>query len=175
MIILAGCQNVKGEINNSIDDFNMNDQQSINISEENGVFYFNGITLGDSKSKVIEILGENYIEDYDDVINAHVILEYENLFVFLNKELLVSKIKIPSFEEHYYEDIFDSYINGGFVYQNGEDKYDLNSGRYFYSKDTSQLVVAKYDPDRNLFVFLTYADANFIEAYEEGAYEHVTK
>lgn len=144
---------------------------SIVISEKNGAFYFDGITLGDSKAKVIEMLGGNYTEDEYHETDGHV-LEYDNLYISLSKELLVYKISIPSFDESYYEELFDSFINDGFVYQNGEDLYDVNSGRYFYSKDSGHVVAAKYDPYKNLFLFFTYADENFMESY--GVYEHVT-
>jgi len=145
--------------------------RSVVISEKSGKFYFDGITLGDSKVKVIEMLGEHYTEYEDHEIGGYG-LEYGNLHISLNKDLLVYKISIPSIDESYYEELFASFINDGFVYQDGEDLYDVNSGRYFYSKDTAHVVAAKYDPHRNLYVFFTYADASFLESY--GHYEHVT-
>lgn len=171
----VGCQSSKGKLNNSNDEINMNEQQSITISKENGKFYFNGITLKDSKSEVIEILGGDCIEVDDHGTGATLILEYDNLLIFFNGELVVYEIIIRSFDEPYYEALFDSFIKDGVVYNSGEDKYNLNSARFFYSKDSSQLVTAKYDPNRNLFVFFMHADNNFFDAFEVGAYEQVTK
>ena len=144
---------------------------SIVISEENGAFYFGGITLGDSKAKVIELLGENYTENINHETDGYV-MEYDNLNISLNEDLFVYKISIPSFNELYYNALFNSFISDGFVYQDGEDLYDVNSGRYFYSKDTAHVVAAKYAPNRDLFLFFSYADGNFLESY--GHYEHVT-
>ena len=47
------------------------------FSEEQGLFYLHGVTLGDTQSKVIERFGENYSIDQEDDSDSDLILNYD--------------------------------------------------------------------------------------------------
>jgi hypothetical protein len=168
IVITSGCKSVEGESNNTK---NTGDEDLINVentifTEELGEYYLYGITLGDSKSEVIERLGENYKDVFDPETNgsgADSILEYNNLSVHLFEDK-VFLISIPRMDEGYYEKTFNEYDGDKFVdWQDKEDKYSLSYARFFYSEETSHILMAKYDPKKNLYVSLLYKDINFDE------------
>lgn len=134
------------------------------FTEEQGEYYLYGVTLGNSKSEVIEKLGENYIDVfYLDGSGADSILEYNNVEVHLVKDE-VFMISIPRMNESDYEKMFNEYDGEKFVdWQDKYDRYSLSYARFFYSEEAAHILMAKYDPARNLRVSLSYKDINFEE------------
>lgn len=145
------------------------------FTEENGKYYLYGVTLNDSKSTVIEKLGENYKEDPDtgnSGTGADSILVFEELKVHFFEDKVIL-LEIQKMNENSFDEIFDQYQGEKFIspgYEN--DKYNIGYSRYLYSKESSQAIMAKYDPEKNLYVFLTPISDNF---YEEAGVEKVTK
>ncbi|WP_438317880.1 hypothetical protein [Sporosarcina sp. FA9] len=136
------------------------DTNTIVFSQEGGKYYLNEVTLGDSKSEVFEKLGQNYKDVLDlEGSGADSILHYDNLRVYLfeDKVFLLNALKM---NENDYKKIFSAYEGDKYIDQQGiEDTY---SGiRFFYREDTSHLLMAKYEPDNNLYMYLRYTDSIF--------------
>lgn len=139
---------------------NMNNSDPVDFVESHGKYYLNGVTLGDSRPMVIEKLGRNYKNILDlDGSGADTILEYDNLRVnFYQDE--VFEIIVPKMNESDYEELFNAYESDKYIDQQGTD--DPYSGmRFFYREDTSHLLMAKYGPENNLYLVLTYLDDMF--------------
>ena len=177
IVITSGCQ-PDGEESNTTK--NAGGEELMNVenavfSEEQGIYYLYGVTLGDSKSEVIEKLGEDYKDVFDPEHNcteADSVLEYDNLCVHLFEDKVL--ISIPRMDESYYEKIFNEYDGEKFVdWQDKEDKYSLSYARFFYSEGTSHILMAKYDPEKNLYVSLSYKDINFDETLKSPFLERI--
>jgi hypothetical protein len=122
--------------------------------EEQGLFYLHGVTLGVSQSEVIEHLGENYtIGDYVDGSGADNILDYDGnpICYFYQDKLFSISFKV---DENYFDKLFKDYDGVKFI---------SNDNRYIYSKETSHIIKAEYDPNRNLYLSLRYAGPDLLE------------
>ncbi|SOC43688.1 hypothetical protein [Ureibacillus acetophenoni] len=179
VIFTAGCQMVE-EIGykDKVEDKEMNstEQKSIEISEDNGKFYLNGITLGDTRDQVIELLGTDYLEtnkSQEVITNKsqemlhESMLDYGHLIVNIQNDA-VNHITVPNMNEKYYEEMFNLYIEDGIVYTNGKDLNTHSGARIFYSEGHSPILLAKYNNDMKLFLYLYYPEGNFLESIESG-------
>ncbi|MBO0587599.1 MULTISPECIES: hypothetical protein [unclassified Sporosarcina] len=174
MLIVSGCQSVDSNFKD-IKEIEEELPENEIFTEENGFYYIYGVTLNDSKSRVIEKMGKEFKEIFDSEVNvtgADSILEYSNSSFHFYREKLIF-VMVEELDVEYYDNLFihnnDKYVNQSYKI----DKYNSNSIRYFYSKDTSQILMAKYDPDRNLTIMLTTADDNFYESLKAGAIEEI--
>lgn len=126
------------------------------FSEEQGVFYLEGITLGDSQARVIEVFGENFtiVQEDDreeDGIEADVVMNYRGQAKFYFIEDRLDSITFMNVDEDYFDRLFSDYGGFKFVFH-----WDLdNDNRLFYSKETSQLLHAStMSMDGNLYLSL---------------------
>ncbi|MEO4054786.1 hypothetical protein [Solibacillus sp. CAU 1738] len=169
VIFLAGCQ--EDDKSNTDSDIMSFDSDSFTV--ENEKFYLYGITLDDSKAKVIEHLGSNY----EDVMNLELstseatdsAIQYNNgsVIILFNKDEVVRGIYIDNIQQSDFDKIYNSY--DGFKYEEftkQEDKYDPNNIGFIYSEKADHLLTAKYDNKRILMVRLKSPDPNFNELLE---------
>lgn len=143
------------------------------FSEEQGLFYLHGVTLGDSQSRVKELLGEDYIkEDYEENTLADLILDYNGNARFYFYENKVVKILLMNVDKIYFDKLFNNY--DGFKFISLEVTHEGNKNRFFYSKKTSQLIKAEIIPDGNLYFSLSYAP-NLLENPDFPKREQIIK
>ena len=138
------------------------DQQSINelqlnatqpsIFEEQGLFYLQGVTIGDSQSKVIENLGENYTLEQEDGSGADFVMNYDD-----NR---LDWILLKKVDTNYFDQLFKDYTGFKFITASSE----VNNDRYFYSKETSQLLKATTQvPNEDLYLYLIRGGKDLLE------------
>ncbi|MFF2755407.1 hypothetical protein ACFVR1_16835 [Psychrobacillus sp. NPDC058041] len=150
--------------------FNENEQQSATelqldltqptFFEKQGLFYLLGVTLGDSQSKVVEHLGKNYtIDDYEDGSGADFILDYDGNVRFYFYQDKLDKILFMKADESYFDKLFNDYDGFKFTTSSSIDDND----RYFYSKETGQLLKATIIPDGNLYLYLLRGGKDLLE------------
>ena len=140
------------------------DFTQLEFYEEQGLFFINGFTLGDSKSKVIERLGEKestkiqvaelfadneITEIQEDGNGADFILDYkgEARFYFYDEKLF-SMLLLNTNEEQF-EKIYKAY--------NGM-KFTAYGDHYLYSSETSHIIKAETTPMGNLYLYLSIAE-----------------
>lgn len=128
------------------------------LSEKEGLLYLHGVTLGDSQAEVVELLGENYaVEDYEDGSVADFILDYGgNARFYFYKDKLDSII-FMKVDANYFDTLFKEYAGVKFI---------SGDHRFIYSKETSHIIKAEYDPDGNLHVSLSHAGPDLAENKE---------
>lgn len=120
------------------------------FEDRQGLYYLHGLTLGDSKSKVIELLGENYTTEFhEDGSIADLILNYEGdakLYFYQGKLdlILLLKTNVDQFEK-----LFNEY--------NGL-KFTSYGQYYLYSNETSHIIKAEFTPMGTLQLSLSHAD-----------------
>ena len=134
------------------------------FSEEQGLFYLNGFTLGDSKSNVVERLGEKksteirvaelkadsgITEIQEDGNGADFILDYkgEARFYFYEGKLFL--MLLLNTNEEQFEKIYNEY--------NGM-KFTAYGHHYLYSNETSHIIKAETTPMGNLYLYLSIAE-----------------
>lgn len=129
------------------------------LSEEQGLFYLHGLTLGDSQSDVIERFGEKYTKDEQvDGSGAEFALDYNNnaRFYFYQDEL--SMISFENVDQNYFEQLFKEYEGM---------KSTSNDSRYIYSEETAQMIKAEFIPDGSLTISLFIAWPDGFLDYQE--------
>ncbi|WP_411747227.1 hypothetical protein, partial [Psychrobacillus psychrotolerans] len=122
-----------------------------------GLLYLNGVTLGDSQSKVIESLGKNYSVEYqEDGSIADLILDYDGKarFYFYNNKLDV--IIFQKTDVKYFDKIFNDFDGIKVISSTDAD-------RFIYSKETSHILKATFVPNGNLYLYLSYAGPDLLE------------
>ena len=131
------------------------------FTEVEGIFYFHGVTLGDSESKVIELLGENYTkEDYEENTLADLILDYDGNARFYFYENKLVKMLLMKVDKSYFDQIFKEYAGFKFITHASED----DTNRYFYSKETGHLLKATTEvPNQELYLYLTPVGKDLLE------------
>lgn len=131
------------------------------FSEEQGLFYLHGVTLGDSQSRVKELLGENYTkEDYEENTLADLILDYNGNARFYFYENKVVKILLMKVDKNYFGQLFKDYAGFKFITHASEDDTD----RFFYSKETGQLLKATTEvPNEDLYLLLIPGGKDLLE------------
>ena len=122
-----------------------------------GLLYLQGVTLGDSQTRVIERLGEKYtIDNQEDGSVADVILIYDGNARFYFHENKLITILLMNVDENYFDTLFNDY-EGVKVNSSTDDD------RFIYSKETSQIVKATFVPDGNLYLYLLHAGPDLLE------------
>ncbi|WP_432362945.1 hypothetical protein [Sporosarcina sp. UB5] len=122
------------------------------FSEEQGLFFLEGVTLGDSQSKVIEVLGENFTIVQEDNSEADVIINYDGQAKFFFIEDQLDSIVFMNVDEDYFDKLFNDYGGFKFIIH----RYLDNDNRFFYSKETSHILHAStmsMDGNLNLSLF----------------------
>lgn len=128
------------------------------FSEEQGLLYLHGVTLGDSPSKVIERLGKNYtIDDYEDGSVADFILDYDGIARFYFYQDKLDLIIFMKVDEIYFDKLFNEY--DGFKFLTSSN----NNDRYFYSRETGQLLKATIIPNGDLYLYLMHGGKDLLE------------
>ena len=137
---------------------NMNiDLAKPTFSEKEGYLYFHGVTLGDSPSKVIERLGENYIIGQADGSESDFLINYDRVasFNFYNDKL--DSIVLIKVDKDYFDELFNHYEGFKFIYS-AEDDYD----RFIYSEETYQVIKATTQaPNKDLYLYIGYPGPEF--------------
>ena len=106
-------QNIKSHHSSST---NLNvDLAKPTFTEEEGYLYLHGVTLGDSPSKVIERLGENYIIGQADGSGSDFLIDYERVasFYFYNDKL--NSIILIKVDKDYFDELFTHYEGFKFI------------------------------------------------------------
>ncbi|MEK5207912.1 hypothetical protein [Psychrobacillus sp. FSL H8-0510] len=127
------------------------------FSEEQGLLYLNGVTLGDSQSKVKESFGENYSVEYqEDGSIADLILDYDGKarFYFYNDKL--DLIIFQKTDEKNFDKLFNNFDGIKVISSTDAD-------RFIYSKETSHILKATFIPNGNLYLYLSYAGPDLLE------------
>lgn len=135
-----------------------------NFYEEQGLFYLNGFTLGDSKSKVIERLGEKasteiqvaglsaesgITEIQEDGMGADLILDYKGDARFYFYEDKLFSILLLNTNEERFEKIYNEYTGM---------KFTSYGHHYLYSGETAHIIKAEITPMGNLYVYFSIAE-----------------
>lgn len=121
--------------------------------EEQGLFYLDGITLGDSESKVIEVFGENFTIVQEDDSEADVIMNYDDQAKFSFIEDKLDSIVFMNVDEGYFDKLFYNYDGFKFTF------FHIDDVRFFYSNETNQIIESSTLPNNeNLYVTLSYAE-----------------
>lgn len=126
------------------------------FTEEQGLLYLQGVTLGDPQSKVIEYLGENYTtSDFEAGSRADLVLNYDgNAKVYLYEDKLDS-IVFTKVNENYFDKFFNNYAGLKFG--------TVDDNRFIYSEETSQILKAMKAPDGSIQLYLFYAGPDILE------------
>ena len=120
------------------------------FEDKEGLFYLHGVTLGDSKSNVVELLGNNFTTEFqEDGSNADLILDYEGDARFYFYEGKLDRILLLNTNEDMFANLFNEYNGMKFT------SYDQ---RYLYSSETSHIIKAEFTPMNTLQLSLSYAD-----------------
>ena len=120
------------------------------FEDKQGRFYLHGITLGDSKSKVVELIRENYTTDFqEDGSGADFTLDYNGDARFYFYEDKLFRILFLNTNEDAFQKVFKDY--------NGM-KFTDYGQRYLYSNEASHIIKAEVTPMGTLHVSLLYAD-----------------
>lgn len=128
------------------------------FSDKQGLLYLSGVTLGDSQSKVIERLGVNYtIDDFEDGSGADFIMDYDGIARFYFYQEKLDSIIFMKVDKIYFDKLFSDYK--GFKFLTSAS----NNDRYFYSKETGQLLKATIVPDGNLYLYLMRGGKDLLE------------
>jgi len=132
------------------------------FTDEQGTFYLQGITLGDTHEKVIGVLGENYTIVQEDDSEADFIMDYDGQARFYFNEDKLNSAVFMNVEQIYFEELFKDY--GGFKFFTSI--YTNYDGHYFYSNETNQgLKALSAATDGNVQLSLYHHDKNsFINA-----------
>ena len=127
------------------------------FSEEQGLLYLNGVTLGDSQSKVIENLGENYSVEYqEDGSIADLILDYDGKARFYFYKNKLDLIIFQKTDEQYFDKLFNNFDGIKVISSTDAD-------RFIYSKETSHILKATIVPNGDLYLYLSYVGPDLIE------------
>ena len=130
------------------------------FSEKEGYLYLLGVTIGDSPSKVIERLGDNFIIEQADVSESDFYLDYEGVasFGFYNDK--VNSIILRKVDKNYFDELFNDYDGVKFVSSSHEDDND----RFIYSEETYQVMKASTQtPNKDLYLYIGYPGPEFWE------------
>ncbi|MDW0118149.1 hypothetical protein QTL97_14535 [Sporosarcina thermotolerans] len=123
------------------------------ISEEQGLLYLDRVTLGDSQSKVIEALGDNFIIVQEDGSDADFVMDYDGQAKFSFIEDKLNSIVYVNVNEAYFDELFKDYAGFKFEFLH------INDDRFFYSIETNQIIQASTEPVKeNLIVTLSFAE-----------------
>lgn len=124
---------------------------------EQGFLYLQGVTLGDSQTKIIERLGEKYtIDNQEDGSVADVIFIYDGNARFYFYEDKLITVLLTKVDGNYFDKLFNDYE--GIKVNSSTD-----NDRFIYSKETSQILKATFVPDGNLYLYLSYAGPDLLE------------
>ncbi|MEK4628443.1 MAG: hypothetical protein ABS944_04145 [Solibacillus sp.] len=130
------------------------------FEDKQGRFYLHGITLGVTKSTVVERLGEKYTTDYEeDGSGADYALDYNGDARFYFYEDRLIRILFLNTYEDAFEKTYKDY--------NGM-KFTAYGQRYLYSNETSHIIKAELTPMETLHVSLSFA--NPVQLLENEGY-----
>lgn len=133
------------------------------FSDEQGLLYLDGVTLGDSQSKVIEHLGENYTIEQEEGSATDFIMDYDGMARFYFNENQLDSIVYMNVDENYYDKLFNDYVGFKFVYS----RYIDHDNHYFYYKESAHILHASTGAtDGNLILSLYYPDQDLRENAE---------
>ena len=130
------------------------------FSEEQGLLYLHGVTLGDSPSKVVEHLGENYIIGQADMGGSDFVMDYDGKASFYFYDDKLDSIVLRKLNKNYFDKLFNDYDGLKLI----DSPRAVDSDRYFYSKETGQLLKATTEaPNEELYLYLIPAGKDLLE------------
>ena len=145
------------------------DLEQPTFTEDKGLFYLHGVTLGDSQSRVIELLGENYKIQQEDGSGADFVMVYDELARFYFYEDKLDWILLKKVDMHYFDQLFKDYA--GFKFKTTT---DVNNDRFFYSKETGQLLKATTNvPNEDLYLYLIRGGKDLLENPDFPKWEQI--
>ncbi|MCM3357901.1 hypothetical protein [Psychrobacillus sp. MER TA 171] len=140
------------------------------VFEEQGHLHLNGVTLGDSSSKVLERLGNDYLIGQVDGDSSDFVLNYDKQASFSFYEDKLITVALTKVDKDYFDQLFNGYEGFKFVSASSEDDKDC----FIYSKKTNTIIKATTQtPNQELHLYLSNADPslyeipNFLEAMEQ--------
>lgn len=119
------------------------------FEDRQGLYYLHGFTLGDSKLKVVELLGGDYTTEFhEDGSGADLILDYNGdaRFYFYQEKLLL--ILLMNTNKDAFEKLYNDYDGS---------KFTSYGQRYLYSSETSHIIKAELTSMGTLHVSLSHA------------------
>lgn len=127
------------------------------ITEKDGLFYFDRLTLGDSKSAMIRQYGYPYTERYneDGRYEADTIYEYGTIKVYMQADVIVA-IENEHFYSIDFDDSYETFSERGFVEENSNSAYVAS----YYSEKTNQQITFEQNPSGNFKATLRYKMAS---------------
>ncbi len=129
------------------------------ISNEQGMLYLQGITLGDPQSQVIKIFGENYTKEHEDGSGSDYVMVYEDNMRFYIYQDKIEMILFKKVDKNYFNKLFNNY-DGFKVGSSDIDDHD----RFIFSKETNRILKATTSvPNKELYLYLTYAAPEIME------------
>ncbi len=140
------------------------------VFEEQGHLHLNGVTLGDSSSKVLERFGNDYLIGQVDGDSSDFVLNYDKQASFSFYEDKLLSVVLTKVDKDYFDQLFNDYEGFKFVSASSED----DKIRFIYSKKTNNIIKATTQtPNQELHLYLSNADPNlfenpnFLEAMEQ--------
>ena len=70
-----------------------------------------------------------------------------------------------------FERLYESYKGGKYYYEGSTEPTSEQNAKHLYSEETLQMVTAKYDPSRTLWLSISYTSPEFISNLKKGIYE----
>lgn len=127
------------------------------ITEEDGLFYFDVLTLADSKSAMINQYGYHYTEraNEDGRYEADTIYDYGTIKVYMQADLIVA-IENEHFYSIDFDDSYETFSERGFVEETPNPAYVAS----YYSEKTNQQITFEQNPSGNLKATLRYKMAS---------------
>lgn len=116
------------------------------FEEKEGRFYMQGVTIGDTKEKIVALFGENALKEYEeDGSGADYILDYNGDARFYFYEGKLFLMILLNTNEEAFTHLYDTYSGH---------KFTTDGGRFFYTTETLPVLKAEYTPMGTLSVYL---------------------
>lgn len=127
------------------------------ITEKEGLFYFDVLTLGDSKSAMINQYGYHYTErpNEDGRYEADTIYDYGTIEVYTQADLIVA-IENEHFYSIDFDDSYETFSKRGFVEENPNQAYVAS----YYSETTNHQITFEHNSSGKLKATLRYKIAS---------------
>lgn len=127
------------------------------IWEEDGLFYFDLLSLADSKSVMIRQWGYEYTErQYEGgLYGANMIYDYGTIEVYMQDDIIVA-IENQHIDSDDFDAIYDEFSKRGFVEGNSESLYVAS----FYNEETNQQITFENNSSGALTATLRYKTDN---------------
>ena len=143
---------------------------SVAIQDEQFIIY--RVAIHDKKEEVIEVLGTNYSEEKDVVIDGtgmydrFIYFELDLTLLFI-KDKLVS-IDVPIHNQIEFEQYFANYTGEKFMYKGNDQNVSEGDTYILFFERTGQVAIATYDLFGTLTLSIRLAPPELITNYKKG-------